>query len=136
MASVEKALPPLLQGVFFDFHWETAKSWSLPTAVSVIQFEKISWHLGLPVWSTQRGEMRFDLSPASVLANPSGFPYHWERIINADLGYALEMFQNGGRWVILDGYHRLARHFIEKNILVPVRYHPDQFKERIVAKPD
>jgi hypothetical protein len=47
--------------------------------------------------------------------------------------YPLEMFRGSrGRWVVLDGYHRLARHQVEGSIDIPVRRHPDENKARIV----
>jgi len=128
-----KMLPPELQGIFFDFYWETTKSWRLPTPVTVVPFGDLAWHLDLPVWSTVRGQMRFDLAPSSVLRDAVLYPLHWKRIIDAEIQYPMEMFRNGGRWVILDGYHRLARHYLKKNRHVPVRRHPEHFKPRILC---
>ena len=117
-------LPVHLQGLFFDWLWDTTMVWSLPTPVSQLPFENLAWHLGLTVWSTVRGEPRFDLAPATVLAAPSAHARHWAKIQNADLSYPLELFDHGGRWVILDGYHRLCRHYLSQTQQVPVRFHP------------
>jgi hypothetical protein len=124
-------LPPHLRGVFFDWHWETVKVWSLPTPASSRLFRELEWHLGLRVWSTAKGESRFDLAPATVLADPSHYPRHWRSIQAADLSYPLELFRNSERWVILDGYHRLASHSLQRSDRVPVRLHPDEYRDLI-----
>src|SRR5262245_37490596 len=119
-------LPPNLRGVFFDWLWETPKVWSLSTPATHLPFRDLNWHLDLTVWTTVRGEPRFDLAPATVLADPARYVRHWRKIQEADLSYPLELFRNGDRWVILDGCHRLARHSLQRTPRVPVRLHPDE----------
>ena len=127
------ALPKQLQGVFFDFLWDARKVWALPTEPSLLRFDELAWQLELPVWTTVPGEARFDLTPLTVLNCPENFPVRWRRILAVDLEFPLEMFRNDqGRWVILDGYHRLARHHIEGSRDIPVRLHPDHSKLTIL----
>jgi hypothetical protein len=117
--------------VFFDWLWVTTKVWSLPTPTTHLPFSDLSWHLDLTVWTTVKGEPRFDLAPATVLADPTRHPRHWMKIQEADLRYPLELFRNGERWVILDGYHRLAGHSVRDSDRVPVRLHPDGYRDLI-----
>jgi hypothetical protein len=124
-------LPCHLRGVFFDWLWETSKVWSLSTRTTYLPLPDLAWHLDLTVWTTVRGEPRFDLAPATVLADPEHHARHWGKIQEADLSYPLELFRNGHRWVILDGYHRLARHSTEGNHQIPVRLHPDECRDLI-----
>lgn len=124
-------LPEHLRGVFFDWRWETAKVWALPTPLAHLPLQDLAWHLDLTVWTTVRGEARFDLAPASVLARPEQHPRHWAKIREVDLSYPLELFRNGDRWVILDGYHRLCGHWIQGSRQVPVRLHPDTYRDLI-----
>ena len=126
-------LPESLRGVFFDQIWDKAKVWALPTRPSLLPLQHLVWHLDLPVWTTVPGEARFDLAPRTVLAQPNAFPRDWQRIMMVDTVYPLEMFRSGGRWVVLDGYHRLARCFLERNEHVPVRLHPDECWREIGA---
>lgn len=126
-------LPEPLKGVFFDFLWDTRKVWLLPTEPVVVGFDQLAWLLDLPVWTTVPGEARFDLAPRTVLEQPRNFPVRWRRILAVDLIYPLEMFRSDrGQWVILDGYHRLARHQIEGSRDIPVRLHPNHCKSRIL----
>ncbi len=117
-------LPPHLKDAFFDSRWETSKLWVLPTPVSSVSLAELAWQLELSVWSTVRGEPRFDLSPKTVLTAPACYSRHWSRICEAPLEYPLELFQKRDRWVIVDGYHRLAKHWLQSTTAVPVRLHP------------
>jgi hypothetical protein len=126
-------LPQELRDVFFDFLWDNQKVWGLPTEPSLAPFEQLAWLLDLPVWTTVPGEVRFDLAPRAVLERPERFPQRWRRILNVDLAHPLELFRSDdGRWVVLDGYHRLARHCVLGSRDVPVRLHPDHCKEQIL----
>lgn len=127
------ALPEGLQGIFFDQIWDKRKAWALPTMPSTLPLEQLTWHLDLTIWTTVPGEPRFDLAPRAILARPDAFPRDWQKIVTVETAYPLEMFRRGERWVLLDGYHRLARHFLESTRDVPVRLHPDECWEEILA---
>lgn len=101
-------LPPALQGVFFSFRWDKRALWDLPTPATLLPIAELDWHLDLPVWSTQ----------------PPLHPQHWQRILNAPLAYALDLFEYNGRWVIMDGYHRLAKHHVLQSVEALARLHP------------
>ena len=121
-------IPPALYRVFFHdeadtwLRWHTEKLWALATPVSVVKLADLSWHLELPIWHSSP-TARFDLSPRQVLATPEQYAQHWQRVLGASLDYPLELFENHGRWVIMDGYHRLARHTVERSPTVRVRHH-------------
>jgi len=106
--------------------------WALSTPASAVPLSELAWHLELPVWSARPKLSLFDLAPATVLANPDVYTGDWDKILNADLAYPLELFRNGARWVVLDGYHRLARAKLERVARIPVRLHPDELKSRIL----
>jgi hypothetical protein len=124
-------LPSTLQGVFFDKLWETPSIWLLPTAATLLGLDELVWHMDLTIWTTVPGQPRFDLAPATVMRSPMAFSRHWRKINNAQLVYPLELFQNGARWVIVDGYHRLCGHVLQRSRAVPVRFHPSECWERI-----
>lgn len=130
------ALPSHLQGVFFDTVWETSKVWALATPVSVLPLEHLAWHLRLTVWSTVPGRPLSDLSPCTVLSSPDEYARHWTKVFKADLNHPLELFANRGRWVIIDGYHRLAMHWLRSTVAVPVRFHPAALWSAVRPAPD
>jgi hypothetical protein len=124
-------LPPALQGIFFAFRWDKRTLWALSTASSLVEISELAWHLELPVWSTRPPAALFDLSPAEVISNRQHHPDHWQRIAQADVRYPLEMFAHNGRWVIMDGYHRLAQLAANRIQQVSVRKHPHEYLAQI-----
>jgi len=124
-------LPAELRGIFFDFLWDEPSVWALPTQAEEVPLREVAWHLDLPVWSTVPGQPRFDLRPHTVLLHPERWPGHWRLIHDAQVEYPLEMLENGGRWVLLDGYHRLCRLVLEGAGTVRVRRHPEELRAAI-----
>lgn len=119
-------LPERLRGVFFDRLWDTSKVWRLPTPAELLPLDQLEWQLDLPVWTTVVGEARWDLSPRMVLKAPDAHPRRWQRILRVDLSFPLELFRRGEQWIVLDGYHRLARYHLEARTTVYARLHPDE----------
>lgn len=120
-------LPPALAGIFFDVRWDKQKVWRLNTPTTRMSITALVWHLDLPIWSTVPPQPSFDLTPRQVIEQPSTYAYHWQRIWATDLAFPLELFPNQDRLVILDGYHRLAQHYLRGTDSVPVRQHSAEF---------
>lgn len=116
-------LPASLEGIFFGFRWDKQALWALPTPVTHASLKDLAWHLDLTVWSSEPPQPLFDLAPRDVLLHPNQHAYHWQRIHAAEISHPLDLFENNGRWVIMDGYHRLARHALLGTDHVPVRLH-------------
>ncbi len=106
---VRPEIPPEMRGYYFDFNWSNERIWALDVPVGVVPVRDLAWHLDIPIWSTVRGEPRFDLHPRAVLKDPVSHAFHTERMLGADTRYPLELMWTGERFVILDGIHRLAR---------------------------
>jgi hypothetical protein len=69
--------------------------------------------LDLPVWASAPPERIFDLVPRDVMRDPSLHPAHHARIVSADLRWPLHATRLDDRWIVLDGFHRLARAVLE-----------------------
>ena len=76
--------------------------------VCTASFEEFQWQLDCPFWKTEKG-CSYNLAPSTVLAEPGRYAGHFDRILNADLNFPLIASRFGGRLVILDGLHRLAK---------------------------
>lgn len=125
--TMDKVPAALFQVFFHDdqgcwLRWSTERIWALPTPVTLADASSLWWHLELPIWASSKAS-RFDTTPAEVLVSPNRYPQHHRRVLEADLSFPLELFENHGRWVIIDGYHRLARQRIERVREIPVRLH-------------
>jgi hypothetical protein len=124
-------LPASLNGIFPPYRWHQSKLWALPTPAAMMPTDELWWLLELPVWPTEPPTKIFDLAPARVLASPDLFPRHWSRILGADLAYPLELYCFNSRWILLDGYHRLARMRVEQRPVAAVRRHPPETMDLI-----
>ena len=103
-----KKFPPEI-AEYFDSTWDKRELWSLELPRSALQISELEWHLDFPFWSTKRPGPVFDLMPRAVLANPQEHSRHWDRIVAADLSFPVDLGDFGGRLVVLDGLHRLAK---------------------------
>jgi hypothetical protein len=67
--------------------------------------------------------MLFDVTPMQVIENPSKAPHQTNRIKNADTKYPLDFFIQNGEHLILDGIHRLAKHYLQADKIIRIRRH-------------
>lgn len=112
-------LPTQIKEVGFDFRWDEKKVWGLALPVEEMPIEELTWHFEIPFWFTKHGF--YDLKPAEVLSNPNRYSQKYQRIINTDTSYPIDIMFYKGRYVILDGLHRLAKLAISKALTVKVR---------------
>lgn len=76
----------------------------------------LSWMFALPLW--QRDGRRFQVTPAAVAADPAAYPYHYRRVMSADLSWPIHCVEHAGRLVVLDGFHRLLQAHIRGHDLI------------------
>ena len=118
-------MPGDLQVRFFDFHWSNEKVWALDFPTTRVSVRSLLWLLDLPVWASAPPERIFDLAPREVVCNLAQYRSHAARIANADISHPLDLMQNLlGEWVILDGYHRLAKLYLAGEQVVSARRLP------------
>ena len=127
-----KSVPPALSRHILPFNWDVRRVWCLPTPAQSIAREELDYLLELPLWtSVPKRVMFFDISPRQVLADPQAAPHQYQRIQAADLAFPIDMLDfEGTRW-ILDGVHRLAKHFLLDHARVDLRLHPSDVVPQI-----
>src|SRR5688572_19199317 len=117
-------LPESVQELFFDFHWDRERLWHEAEAFALesVTVDSLRANLELPIWPRHPSQPIFDLRPAEFLADPERFPSHLEQMRRADLRFPLLLMRNSREsWVLLDGYHRLARRILEGESRVDIR---------------
>lgn len=117
-----KEKPKLIQDAGFDFSWSPQKVWSLDVLVENMPLEDVAWHLGVPFWNTSQGY--YDLTPAQVMNDPETYKEEYDRAMGVDQSHPIDIMWNKGRWLILDGLHRLVKARIEGRRMVNVRKIP------------
>lgn len=106
----------------FDFSWDEEAVWKLNYQAEEIALEELEWHLKIPFWDwNNKG---YNLTPNQVLNDPDKYQEQYERIMNSDITYPIDVMENKGRLVILDGLHRLAKCKILRMSKVKVRIIP------------
>lgn len=105
---MQKVKPKVIEDVGFDFSWSEKKVWALSYPVLEVPMKELRWHFDIPFWNKPNGGY-YDLTPNEVLANPEKYQEEYKRILNADLSHPVDIMTNKGRWLILDGLHRLVK---------------------------
>ena len=70
----------------------------------------------------------YNLKSREIIEHPEQYQEEYERTTSADLQHPLDIMENKGRWLILDGLHRLMKAYILGMDKVQVRVIP---RERI-----
>lgn len=118
----KKILPKIIKEVGFDFNWSEEKVWKLNYPIEKIDINELSWHFKIPFWDIDRGF--YDLKPNEVIKNFKKFKKEYERTMKSNLIYPIDIMENKGKWVILDGLHRLVKAKILGHKKVKVRIIP------------
>jgi hypothetical protein len=104
---LQELAPAELRDVLCEFVWDSNELQRLPLPVDTATVDSLRWHLDLPYW---RDDGRpFQVTPSQVKADPARYHEQYQRTMAADLGYPLDLLFRNGRWVILDGVHRLLK---------------------------
>ncbi|MCX6716204.1 MAG: ParB N-terminal domain-containing protein [Candidatus Taylorbacteria bacterium] len=102
----KEEIPKIIRDVGFDFSWSEKKVWILEVPVEEINIDELTWHFDIPfLW--ERGI--YNLKPQEVISNSDIHKKEYARTMKADLIHPIDIMENKGRWLILDGLHRLMK---------------------------
>lgn len=101
------SMPRRVRKAFPQVAWTEDALWRLALPVTEVPVETFDWLLDLPIWRW-RGH-RFQISLQDVLNDPEQYRAHYEKAERADTTYPIHITRRHGRWLILDGYHRLLK---------------------------
>ena len=118
----KKVLPKIIEEVGFDFWWSEEKVWALDLPVEKIDIKELEWHFEIPFWNTKKGY--YDLKPNDVINFPEHHQEEYDRTMKSVLSYPIDLMENKGRWLILDGLHRLVKAKILGKTKIEVRKVP------------
>ena|SRR3989344_4932028 len=112
----------IIKKIGFDFDWDSKKVWKLKLPIKEMNINKLIWHFDFPFWEKD-GTGDWNLTPWEVVGEPQRHSHH-KRAFRADLRYPIDIMKNKGRWLILDGLHRLVRAYLMGQKKVKVRIVP------------
>lgn len=103
----KKEFPKIIEEIGFGFSWDNKKVWSLRVPVEEIDISELEWHFQIPFWGSKDKE--YCLKPIDVINFPKKQKEEHERTMKADLSHPIDIMENKGRLLILDGLHRLVK---------------------------
>jgi hypothetical protein len=127
-----KQIPKIIENVGFDFRWDNKKVWKLDVPVTEINMSELEWHFDMPFWDLK--SERYVLKPIDVINFPDKYKIEYTRTLKCDLTHPIDIMKNKGRWLILDGLHRLVKLKIAGKTKVKVRKIPVSMIPQILRK--
>lgn len=127
---IPKPLPENIQTYAADFRWDNSKLWALELPTETIDINELTWHLSIPWLHTPNG--RFDVTPTEIMENPESHKAQYERTMESDINYPIDIMFIKGRWLILDGLHRLMKSIYLGHKHVTVRKVPHSMIAQIL----
>ena len=122
MTKAIKPLPTHIQQYAFDFRWNNELVWNLAVEPESMSKDELVWHFDIP-WLHTKGE-RFNLTPKDIMQYPTLYQEQYKRTMDSDLSFPIDIMHNKGRWLILDGLHRLMKAVHDGEDSVTVRKIP------------
>ena len=100
--------PKIIKDVGFDFSWDSKKVWALDIPIEEMDIQDLIWHFDIPFWEIEDTD-DYNLTPWEVIDDPDKHSVHYKKVQESDLKYTIDIMENKGRWLILDGLHRLVK---------------------------
>lgn len=94
--------------------------WALDIVTEEISIEELRANLDIP-YLDQEGTDDWNLTPRMLLSQPEKELSHMQKVRNADLSFPIEIYNNKGTWIILDGVHRYTKAVMEGRTTISVR---------------
>lgn len=111
-----------------DFgNWDEEKIWALNLPVVEMDIKELLWHFDAPFWPNDDDE-RWTITPWDVIHKIERSSKEQQKMEKSDLSYPIDILENKGRWLVLDGLHRLTKAYMQGKEKVRVRIIP---KERL-----
>lgn len=102
--------PKILTDAGYEIYCDTTKLRELDVPVVDFEIEKLIWNFNLPLWEKD-GTDDWNLTPREVINKIEGSATHQNRVAEADLQYPILLLERNGKWLIIDGAHRLVKAF-------------------------
>lgn len=95
--------------VGLDFgNWEEEKIWALELPITQINITELLWLFDVPFWESDKEE-RYTITPWDVVNENKNASREIEAMEKADTSYPIDVLENHGKYLVLDGLHRLVK---------------------------
>lgn len=107
------------------FWRDNKKLWALEVEAEEMPIDELTWIFDVPFWEDENGNIV--ITPREVINNMDAYPYHRDKILNSNTSHPLDIMKNKkGKWLTLDGLHRLVKLFLNKESKIQVRKIPPE----------
>lgn len=107
------------------FWRDNEKLWALKVPVEEMNIIELMWILDVPFWEDADGNIVF--TAREVMNDIDNYPEHRDKIKAADTSYPVDIMKNKkGKWLTLDGLHRLVKLVMEGKRTIRVRKIPPE----------
>lgn len=91
------------------YNWNERDVWGLPGEYQIIPVQDLEAHMDYPFLDLRNRP--YAITPSEVLNHPHSYPTHYARMMAAEEDYAVNVVRHPvhGKWIILDGLHRLMK---------------------------
>ena len=127
---IKQEVPRIIREVGLDISWDERKVWRLDFPVEDMDISELTWHYNIPFWFKPGGY--YDLTPQEVIDDPIQYAEEYNRTLRADIRHPIDVMFWRGRWLILDGLHRLVQQTLQQKQTVKVRKIPESEKLKII----
>jgi hypothetical protein len=117
-----------------DFgNWEEEKIWALDLPVIEIDISELLWLFDAPFWENDNGD-RYTITPWDVINENDTATKEIMAMNKADVTFPIDIFQNHGKWLVLDGLHRLAKVYKNGGTKIQARVVPRERLPEIASE--
>lgn len=100
--------PQVLTDVGYEIYCDIHKLWELDVPVVDFPIANLAWNFDLPLWDKDNTD-DWNLTPREVIEHVPGSATHRQRVTLADLQFPILLTEKQGRWLVIDGVHRLVK---------------------------
>ena len=112
--------------------WDEKKIWGIELPVITMDINELLWLIDVPFWESDDRE-EFALTPRVVMEGHPHSTKEWARMTRVDLSFPLDVLCYNGRWIVLDGVHRLMKAYMAGAETVTVRVFPPERLSEIMV---
>ena len=122
--------PKIIERYWYAIDWDVESLWAMDLQTVSLPIGALLWHLDVPVWPNEAGQT-YCVTPREVIENVAKNKEEYRRIIEADLGYPIEVLALDRRLMILDGIHRLTKAHLEGRTEISARLVPHSAVQKL-----
>lgn len=112
-------MKPDILAVEFSYKPES-RLWDLDIPTEEVAMSFLVHNLDIP-YLDKEGTDDWNLTPRMLVEHTEKEPGHMKKVENADLSFPIEIYENKGVWIILDGVHRFTKAVIQGSETMKVR---------------